>query len=139
MEALLTTCPVSAAPCRNANNMLDGLKRAFRGLPGRSVLVVLPGQNTLKFSYVVRNYARERALGLVGLGEFPPTENLCHVAFAPKDLAGRCLDLIRCAEEGGDLDAVLRRPLKPRLRFDAEIARARGVLLKEEATSKSVD
>jgi hypothetical protein len=132
----LTECSVSAAACQNAIAMKQVLDISYPDLEQSDILLVLPSQNTLKFSFVLRNFIKKRQLGLVGIASFPATDCMLHVGYSPKALAEACLRCIENAVSPGKFKARELQPLVPDVKFRNEILESLGYSL-EDQTSRA--
>jgi len=126
----LVECGISAAGCRNVQATRKAIAQAFADLPANAPLVVLPGQNALKFAFVFRSYAAERSLALIGVDAFPSQSTVCHLAIPPENLARYCYGLLTRP------DAKSPSPPPPAsvIRFDAEKAQALGYTIRRADT-----
>lgn len=90
----LTRCPLPAASCNNAGAIQASVQYALAKFPRGGILLVLPGNNTLKFPFVFAQYAEQRQLLLIGLGDFNLNGGMVHLGCTPATLAESCLIIL---------------------------------------------
>lgn len=87
-------CALPPASCNNANAIQAILQATFVNLARGGIMIVLPGNNTLKFPFVFDQFAEKQQLVLVGLGDFDESGVQIHVGCSPATLAETCLDIL---------------------------------------------
>jgi hypothetical protein len=122
----IVECPLDPGACQNALAARSVLRKRLDRLSSSGLLLALPSMNTLKFAFAIQEYARQRSIGLVGIGDFDPAGTVAHVAFAPEDLARACVDRIaRLARSPGACFGEFAAP-KPRVVFNRNAIAAGG-------------
>lgn len=96
----LTVCHLPGASCNNADAIAEMVKRDFAVLPDRSLLLILPGNNTLKFPFVFDQYASQRQFGLVGLGDFHGSTPLIHIGCPTEEAVRVCTEILSGKDDG---------------------------------------
>ena len=85
-------CALSPAACQNSNAVKRSVEECSASMPRGSLLVVLPGQNSLKFPFVFREISQKQGFGLISVGEFPTDGTVGHIAYSPDTLAALCME-----------------------------------------------
>jgi len=132
----LETLDVSGAACQNANALKNALEKRFDSLERGGILAVLPGQNTLKFPFVFRNFCDERNLGLAGLGSFPSSTTVLHITYPSEILAERCLGILAALARQ---ERPTETEIDPRIIYDTKIGTALGYSFTSGNTSETQD
>lgn len=120
-KGLVVVCPLNSAACENHAAFRFALQKGLGRVPPRSLLLVLPDTNTLKFDFLIRNFAAERKLLLAYVGGFNHEPALISIAYTPKQLAAVCVQAIRERVETNPASTLQIQPLPPaRVVYDRE-------------------
>ena len=128
----LVKCSLPGVSCNNATAIEQIVQKSFEKLSTGSLVLVLPGNNTLKFPYVFEQYAAKHRLAIATLGDFSCNRAIFHIGCTPETLAEACSQILSTGRSKNGVEHPGIFPVQYLLTIDSNAMSGLGYSLRSD-------